>query len=174
VSEKLRNNKITITCTDNSAIVLATINKNLGWILPAGVLKLKEGKNHLRLTGYDLAGNPAKDCLFTIVYIPQIKTGQLSGRIYGFKLWPWQLIEPLANADILIKGKGITKQTKSDHNGYYNIKDLPEGKYTVNVYRLSYTPQIRIIYITPNKTTLANFYLRKLNWLGHTLVSRQK
>ncbi len=60
---------------------------------------------------------------------------------------------------VLIEGTNIGVTTNA--NGYYEINDIPEGKYEFHTHALGYKQMIKEIQVKNNKTTELNFNLEK-------------
>ncbi|HEY8401243.1 MAG TPA: TonB-dependent receptor [Cytophagaceae bacterium] len=79
------------------------------------------------------------------------QTGSLEGKVVSGG-------EPVAFAIIVIKG--LNTGTDSDTLGKYRIKEIPVGKYKINVSAIGYQVEEKWIEIIEGKTVRLNFYLQ--------------
>lgn len=94
-------------------------------------------------------------CLIIFFIIPSIMLAQ-SGSIKG-KVFDKTTSEDLFGANILVKGTSLG--SASDMEGNYIIRNIPVGKYTIEISYIGYNTQSLEVNIVENKTLAQDFYL---------------
>ncbi len=117
---------ITDSYTDNMVDV-----KNSGYFTKMGIVPLKYGQKNL--IGY-LAPDFTKKNKYTIS--GSVKNGDTNGTIN--------------EAFIAVSGNFISKKTKTDINGAFEIKDIPEGNIEITVYKEGYTSKTTSLILSSN------------------------
>jgi iron complex outermembrane recepter protein len=93
---------------------------------------------------------------------------QSRGKISGYVLQAENAV-PIDNAEIIISGSD--KGTTSEENGFFQISDLTEGKYTLNIHHLGYENQIRKVIVSVNSTEELKIYMvPKLQNLSEVVI----
>ncbi|MBV7439953.1 TonB-dependent receptor [Weeksellaceae bacterium TAE3-ERU29] len=98
--------------------------------------------------------------LLSIIYLfinnlyGQESFGEVSGKVFDIETG-----EALQNVDILLKG--TQKGAFTDKNGYFNLKNIPEGTYVLKVSFLGYEGQTKKINIKANQSLELNFSLQE-------------
>ncbi len=100
--------------------------------------------------------------LFLLV---SISLGQ--GRISGW-VFDAETKKPLAGANVYVEY--TTLGSASDANGYFEIKNVPAGKYFIVASFIGYERQKRQVQIEPGKQIELNFYLKPTVLPGQTVV----
>jgi len=102
--------------------------------------------------------NKLKYFVFLVLFSPalwasnSINLSFSGGEITG-KIVDSESNEPLPFATILLESNGFTDQAFSDDNGFYTLKPIPSGKYTLKCYYLNYhTVAITDIVVESNRT----------------------
>ncbi|MGI9041524.1 MAG: TonB-dependent receptor [Gemmatimonadales bacterium] len=90
----------------------------------------------------------------TMVEMPAVDSGAVGGRVTDDATGA-----PIAGATVIIEGMRRSATTESD--GRYHIADIPQGRYTVRVRYIGYTPLVGSIIISAGAETTADFALAK-------------
>ena len=93
------------------------------------------------------------------------KYGTLKGRVVDF-----EASEPLPGATIRVEQ--LKRGAVADSKGYYQFKDLPEGKYTLSASYITYeTTRLENIQVTENKETIQDFKIKPSAKLNEVMIS---
>lgn len=123
------------------------------------LVDLAAGSRTMTVTATDDARNETTQGVTIIVQSP---VGELRGRVYGYDLrWPLR-IRPLPHAEIVVKRAGVINRVlTADKNGLYDLRNLPQGRYTVSAAYYGYRPQHKKADLSAGKVSYANFSLVK-------------
>lgn len=91
--------------------------------------------------------------LFSHTLFAQTLNGSLKGSIVSFQ------DEPLAGATLRFQGTKIS--TKTDQDGNFSLKEIPEGTYVLIVSNVGYTATRQNLIITAGKNTVLHLQLSK-------------
>ncbi len=89
--------------------------------------------------------------------------GKISGRVFDA-----ETKKPLAGANVYIEY--TTLGSASDANGYFEIKNVPTGRYFIIASFIGYERQRRQVQIEPGEQIELNFYLKPTVLPGQTVV----
>ncbi len=104
--------------------------------------------------------------ILVLIFFAQILLAQ-SGSISGF-VKDAQSKEPLPGANIYLKE--IRKGTTSDHDGFFQLKLIPAGKYHLTVSYLGYQKFVQEVVIQNNQTISLDIQLKPTAILGREVV----
>jgi len=90
------------------------------------------------------------------ITVQPASTGKLAG--YVFERRSKYSSKPLSWVYILLNGNNKNYWALSNYSGAFNIKDIPEGAYSVIAYKMGYLPQRKSVSIKANSTTDVVFY----------------
>lgn len=94
--------------------------------------------------------------ILLILVIGKFSLGQNTTTLSGYILQE-QNSKPIENAEITVSG--TTKGTTSDANGFFQINDLPEGKYNLNIQHLGYRKEVKKINVSDKSSKEIQIFL---------------
>jgi len=106
------------------------------------------------VSGYLWASCWETDKIYIFDVGPAVETGTINGHVTDATTG-----NPIANALIIAIQKPAKVQTKTDGNGYYEIKDLQPGKWAVLCLKKGYKLSINRADVKPGETTTIDFRL---------------
>lgn len=106
--------------------------------------------------------------LFIILLIPALVFGGITGKIAG-TVMDKETGAPLAGANVVIQGSGLG--AACDLNGYFNILNVPPGKYTIHVSMIGYQTLIqKEVTVMVDLTTTLNLSLGQQTLRGEEVI----
>jgi len=109
-----------------------------------------------------------KAILLIWVMVPILSFGGITGKIAGTVV-DEETGDPLAGANVIIQGTSMGAAT--DLNGYYNILNVPPGKYTLRISMMGYQTVIqKEVSVMVDLTTTLNFQLSQQTLQGDEVI----